>query len=51
MVGLKEEIAFICQWLLLMFGLYAQKALVTCPFVFFGVKLRDKKMSTYCAIV
>lgn len=34
-----------------MFGLYAQKALVTCPFVFFGVKLRDKKMSTYCAIV
>lgn len=51
MVGLQEEIAFICQWLLLMFGLYTQKTLVTCPFVFFRVKLRDNKMSTYCALV
>lgn len=34
-----------------MFGLYTQKTLVTCPFVFFRVKLRDNKMSTYCALV
>lgn len=31
------------------FGSYAQKTLVTCPLVFFRLKLRDNKMSTYCA--
>lgn len=28
-----------------------KKTLVTCPLVFFRIKLRDNKMSTYCAIV